>query len=253
MPGQKSIFGVGFMAAIPTGANPTPAVFGALQDVSVEFSGDLKRLHGNFKYALEQGMGKSTIDIKAAVGRIDPVFFNQTFFGMTVTTGEKRNVVNEPGTIPTTPFQITVANGATFAVDLGVYDRTTGKWMTRGATATATGIYAVNTATGVYTFNTADSGHNVLITYTYTASATGGTITGTNPLMGTQPVYALHLVNNFTGSGGTGYSWFNFPSVICPKLGFPMKLDDFTLPALEMSAVDDGGGNPFNISFTGPG
>lgn len=253
MAGLKSLFGVGYLAAIPTGANPTPAPFSVLQDVSVEFSRDQKPLYGSFQLPIELGAGKAKIDIKAANGRIDPVLFNQIYFGGTVAAGEKRNAVSEVGVVPTTPFQVTVANGATFAVDLGVVDVTSGKIMTRGATSTGANVYAVNTATGVYTFNTADAGHSVRITYTYTAASSGGTISGTNPLMGVAPIFALHLINSYTGTAGAGFSWINFPACQASKLGFPFKLDDFTLPAFDMQASDDGTGNPYNMSFTGPG
>ena len=35
------------------------------------------------------------------------------------------------------------------------------------------------------------------------------------------------------------------------KLAMPLKLDDFSLPQLDMSAQDDGSGNVFNYSMTG--
>lgn len=253
MAGNRSIFGVGYLAAIPTGANPTPVPFAALQDVSVEFSRDQKGLWGNFQIALELGAGKGKIEIKTSVGRVDPVLFNQVYFGATVTLGEKRSSIAETAAIPATPFQVTVANGATFAVDLGVYNVTTGKNMTRVASAPATGQYSLTVATGVYLFAAADTGQSVRITYTYNSTTTGGTIVGTNPLMGVAPIFGLHVPNTYTGTAGPGWSWLHFPACQASKLGFPLKLDDFTLPPFEIQATDDGTGNPYNMSFTGPG
>jgi hypothetical protein len=40
----QSVFSAGYLFAIPSGATPTPLVFGALQDVSVDFQFDNKQL-----------------------------------------------------------------------------------------------------------------------------------------------------------------------------------------------------------------
>ena len=57
----QSVFGVGFLFATPAGANATPMRFGALQDVSVDFSFDTKALYGSSQFALEQARGKGKI------------------------------------------------------------------------------------------------------------------------------------------------------------------------------------------------
>jgi hypothetical protein len=247
MPGSN--FGVGLLFTVPTTANPTPTNFGALQDVNVDFSFDEKQLHGSFQFALEQARGKGKATVKATIGRFDPVLFNQVMFGLTTSTGEKRNSAREAGSIPTTPFQITVANGATFAVDLGVYNVTQAKWMTRGATATGTGIYAVNVATGQYTFNTADTGNTVQFYYTYSAAGTGTTLTYTNQLMGAGAILALNLINYNPLTGK--YLNLTYPAVQCFKLSAPMKLDDYTQVGLDFAAQDDGAGNIFTWTMTG--
>ena len=82
----QSVFGVGFLFATPQGANPTPTRFGRLQDVGVDFSYDSKLLYGSNQYALEQARGKAKIELKAAVGVVDPALFNNVFFGLTTTT-----------------------------------------------------------------------------------------------------------------------------------------------------------------------
>src|ERR1700749_80806 len=122
----QSVFGAGFLFGIPSVANPTPVMFGAVQDTTVDFSFDLKQLYGQNQFALEQARGRGKIDIKSSVGRFDPNLFNQIYFGQTTTTGEVLNSISEAGTIPTTPYQITAANGATFKTDLGVYSTTLG-------------------------------------------------------------------------------------------------------------------------------
>lgn len=243
----QSVFGGGYLFGIPAGANPTPQVFGAVQDVNVDFGFDFKQLWGSSQFPLEQARAKGKIDIKAGMGRYDPGLFNQLFFGSTLTTGEKLSAIGETAAIPSTPFTVTVANAATFSTDLGVFNVNLGRFMARVASAPATGQYSVNTTTGVYTFAAADTGHAVKFYYTYGSASTGSTVTYTNQLMGSSPVFGLALVNSFRGKS----LYLTFPAVQSSKLSLPMKQDDFSLPSLDMSAQDDGSGNIFTYSMTG--
>lgn len=246
----QSVFGVGFLFATPSGANPTPTRFGRLQDVGVDFSYDSKLLYGSNQYALEQARGKAKIELKAAVGVVDPALFNNVFFGLATTAGETLNSIDEAATPSAGTF--TVANGGTFSQDLGVYNTVTGLWMSRVASAPAAGQYAVNTATGVYTTNAAQNGQLLRASYTYASSSTGTSLTVTNQPMGSSVIFSVQLVNKFRGADGVVRSlYLNFPAVQCPKLSMPLKLDDFTLPQLDMSAQDNGSGNVFNYSMTG--
>lgn len=247
----QSLFGVGFMFATPGAANPTVNRFGRLQDVSVDFSFDLKLLYGSNQFALEQARGKGKIDIKASIGVIDPTLFNTIFFGLTTTTGETLSSIDESATTATTTF--TVANAATYSADLGLYNTVTGLWMTRVASAPGAGAYSVNLGTGVYTIAAAQENQLLKVSYTYLSAATGKSLAFPNQIMGNEPAgFQLQLVNKFKGSDGlTRSMYLNFANVVCPKLSMPLKLDDFTLPGLEMSAQDDGTGNVFNYSMTG--
>lgn len=246
----QSTFGVGFLFATPQGTNPTPTRFGRLQDVSVDFSYDAKLLYGSNQYALEQARGKAKIDIKATVAVVDPALFNNIFFGLTTSTGETLNSVDEVQTTATTTF--TVTNAATFSQDLGVYNTVTGLFMTRVASAPAAGQYAVNVGTGVYTINAANENQKLLTSYTYASASTGKSLSFTNQLMGTNVTFSAQLVNKYKQQDGILRSLFlNFPAVVCPKLSMPLKLDDFVMPQLDMSAGDDGTGAVFNYSMTG--
>jgi hypothetical protein len=246
----QSVFGVGFLFATPSGTNPTPTRFGRLQDVAVDFSYDNKLLYGSNQYALEQARGKAKIELKATVGVVDPILFNNIYFGLTTAAGETLSSVDETATPSAGTF--TVANGGTFSQDLGVYNTVTGLWLTRVASAPSAGQYAVNTATGVYTTNTAQNGQSLRVSYTYASSSTGTSLAFTNQPMGAGVIFSVQLVNKFKGSDGVVRSlYLNFPAVQCPKLAMPLKLDDFTLPQLDMSAQDNGSGNVFNYSMTG--
>ena len=246
----QSVYSTGNLFGIPAGANPTPVRFATLQDVHIDASFDLKGLYGGYQFPVEQARGKAKLDIKATTGRIDPALFNQIFFGLPSTsTGEVLSSVDETWAIPTTPFQVTTTNSATWKTDLGVYDTTLGKYKTRVSNAPTTGQYSV--ALGVYTFAAADVGNNVKISYTYTSGSTGNTITQTNTLLGAGIIFGLQLVEYYKGSVGGKSMTLAFPAVQASKLSMPMKLDDFTLPTFDMSAQDDGSGNVFTWSITG--
>ena len=244
----QSIFSTGNLWGIPAGTNVTPVRFGTLQDVAVNFAFDLKKLYGGFQFPVEQARGKGTIDIKATLGRVDPILFNQVFFGLTNPTGEVLGSTDETATIATT---VTVANSATFATDLGVYNTILAKYLTRVASAPATGQYSV--AAGVYTFNATDvsGGGKVQISYTYASASTGSTITQTNTLLGSNVILGLQLTEYFKGAAGGKSVSMNFKAVQCNKLSLPLKLDDFTMPSLDMSAQDDGTGSVFTMTMTG--
>lgn len=241
---MQSRFGCGYLFGIPSGGSPI--MFAALQDVSVDFSQDLKTLHGSHKFAIEQAGGKAKIEGKATVGRIDPVLFNSIYFGGTLTTGGSLGSMSEAATIPaTSPYTVTAAQGASFRVDLGVYDILLGTFLTRVASAPTTGQYAVNETTGVYTFAAADTGRAVTLYYTYGATGTDiVTITGTNQTLGSVIDFKAVLQNSFKGK----QSVLTLNKCISTKLSMPFKQDDFLLPSFNFSAQDDGTGNVFSFS-----
>jgi hypothetical protein len=107
--------------------------FGALQDVSVDISFNLKELYGQDQFPLTIARGQGKIEGKAKFANLNGGMLNDLFFGQSNATGKKVPVSREPGTIPTTPFQVTVVNGATFAEDLGVVYTLTGLPLVRVA------------------------------------------------------------------------------------------------------------------------
>lgn len=244
----QSVFGAGFLFGIPQGANPTPVKFARLQDVATDFSYENKQLWGSQQYPVENARGKAKIDLKATTGVIDPALFNQIYFGLTLTTGETLNSVQEQATPSAGNF--TVANSATFSTDLGIYDTVAHQYLQRVASAPSAGQYAVSA--GVYTVNTGANGHLMLVDYTYASASTGQSLAFTNQPMGTNVVFRCTLVNKFKGSDGIVRSMYlNFPAVQANKLSMPAKLDDYTLPQFDMTVQDDGAGNIFNYSMTG--
>jgi hypothetical protein len=238
---------MGQLVATPVGGgNPLP--FGALQDVGVDISGDIKQLYGTKQFALDVARGKVKIDIKAKWGLIDPNIYNSIFFGQTVTTGETLAAFNEAGTVPgSTTYTVTAANGATFLNDLGVYYATTGAKLTQVAAGSeAVGKYSVS-AVGVYTFAAADANKAVLLNYTYGSTTTGNTLAVTNQLMGSIPSFQVILANTDKGKTQT----LVFYNCVASKLSMPFKQDDYEITEVDFMAQDDGTGRVFSWTATG--
>lgn len=237
------VFGTGQLFAMPLGGG-APLRIGALQDVSIDFSADMKTLYGQYQFPLDVARGKAKIEWKASTGNIDVAAFNQIYFGATQTSNnELIQVFNEAGTIPTTPFQITVANAANFQMDLGVYFVSTGLPLKQVASAPAAGQYSV-TAGGVYTFNTADSTKAVLINYLYQSTATGGVLTQNNTLMGTQPRLQLVASQNYNAQTFTLILY----AAAADKLSLPLKQDDYAISELSGQAFADSAQRVFKMT-----
>jgi len=242
-------FGAGKLIAVPTNlangsviANPTPVLLGSMQDISLDLSVDLKTLYGSKRYPIAVGQGKGKIEVKAKHAEIDGGVLGSLFFGKAAAAGIKAAVFDSAGTIPTTPFQITISppNTGTFVADLGVVFTATGVQLTRVASAPAANQYSVNTGTGVYTFNTADSTKAVQISYEYTSNATTGQVwTMTNDVMGYTPSFTLLLQNSYDGKNLV----CKLNRAVSGKLGVPLKSDDFAIYDFEAEAFADAAGN----------
>lgn len=229
------MFGTGQIYSTPVGGG-APMRLGALQDVSVEFSGDTKQLFGQYQFALDVARGKTKIEGKIGSGNIDVAAFNQLFFGGTLTNNsERKQAVNEAASVPATPgpYTVTVSNGATFYADLGVTLVSTGVALTYTSGAPADGEYSVNATTGVYTFNAAQEGDAIIINYLYTAAtANSGTLSITNNLMGSTPKFQLICSQVFNSKQFTLVLY----SCVADKLSMPLKQDDYTISEVSYSA-----------------
>jgi hypothetical protein len=220
-------------------ANPTPVQFGALQDVSVDFSADIKTLFGPNAYPLLAARGKSKISGKAKAAQINGALLNSLYFGYVTTAGIRADVFDTTGAnIPTTPFQITPTppSSGTWAQDLGVRNANAVP-LTRVASAPTTGQYSVSA--GVYTFAAADVGTTVYISYQYTAtSTTAPKIAISNVVMGAAPTFRADLSVPYGGKTLT-IVLFN---CVANKLSLATKLDDFTIPEFDFEAFADSSG-----------
>jgi hypothetical protein len=215
-------------------SNPTPVLFGTMQDVSVDMSFDLKQLYGQNQFPVALGRGKGKIDCKAHIASINGAMLNSIFFGQTLTSAGVSDFHDNTGTaIPGTPFAITptVPSSGTWAADLGVR-KADGTLMTRVASAPATGQYMVSA--GVYTFAAADTTIVVFIDYQYTfTSTTSKTSNVSNLLMGYAPAFRCDLLMPYGGKNLILTLYWCIGS----KLSLATKLDDFTVPEFDFAAA----------------
>lgn len=229
------MFGTGQLFATPVGGG-NPLRLGALQDVSVEFSGDIKQLYGQYQFPLDVARGKTKIEGKVGTANIDVAAFNTIFFGGSVTNNaEKKQVVNEAAAIPATPgpYTVIVANAADYFMDLGVNFVLTGAPLKQVSGAPAAGEYSVNASTGTYTFAAADQAKAILINYIYDATTAGsGSLVIGNSLMGSTPKFQLVMSQIYNGK----QFLLMLYSCTADKLSLPLKQDDYTISEISYQA-----------------
>lgn len=226
-------------------ANPTPTKFGALQDVSVDFGADIKKLHGSNAFPLLAVRGKQSITCKAKAAQMNGALINSIFFGLVPTAGILDTVIDVTGVTVATTVTPTVPGGGTWTQDLGVRNSVSVP-LTRVASGPITGQYSV--AAGVYTFAAADVGQTVYIDFEYTATSTSAKkIAIINPLMGAAPTFRADLSIKLNGKSLT----MILLNCVSTKLNFATKLDDFLIPEFDFEAyADASGANVGSIAFS---
>lgn len=243
MPSILKSFGAGIVTLAPSVTNPTPVQIATLKDISLDISYTEKELRGANAFPEDVARAGGKISGKAKSGRIHGCLLALLLTGATQSTGRVIPVANETGTIPTTPFTVTAANGATFDTDLGVIDLNTGLSMVRVASAPTTGQYSVNTTTGVYTFAAADTGHQVSLRYLYKNATIGTTLDYSNQLMGTAQQFEVTVFNSYAG----GDHGFRLYACTLPKLSLAYKSEDYTEVDLDFSAFANTAGKILSV------
>jgi len=244
-------FGAGSLWGLSVGGNqapnPTPILFGTLQDVSLDISGDVKQLYGQKQFPEAIARGKCKISGKAKYAWINSKQMNDLFFGQTLTSGMIKVQQNESNTIASGAVTIappsgTYLNDATRG-DQGVRYNATGLPLTKVPSAPAVGQYSVAVSTGVYSFNASENGTVVLISYMYTPTATGNQINVTNQLMGFAPTIQIVLESIYNNNQ------FNVVLYNClaSKLSFATKQEDFIIPELDFEAFANAAGKVLDI------
>lgn len=226
----------------------TPVQFGALQDVTADFSFDEKPLQGTNQFPILVARGTAKWSLKAKMGVISATLLNNLFFGQTQTTGQILPAINEAHTLAssTTTQTAYATNSSTFKSDEGVsYSGPLGLplTMTTG-TPSASGQYKVS-ASGLYTFSSTESAI-VWFNYLYTTS-TGEQITLSNQQLGTTPTFSCVFRNRDPNTGL--YTTLVVNKVTCSKLTLGSKTSDFTIPEMDFTIMDDGTGNIGTLSL----
>lgn len=227
-------FGSGALWGIKAGSNQTPARFGILQNCGVDFKANSKALYGTNQFPVAVARGAVSVTGKANLAQFTARFFNDIFFGSTSAATAATTIVvdNEAGTIPGTPYAITVSNSATWVTDLGVIYKATGLPLTRVASGPAAGQYSVSA--GVYTFAAADTTLLVKISYTYTASS-GATLTISNAAMGVAPTYKTVLSSPYNSQDMV----ITLNACVADGLSINTALEDFAKQDFSFSAFTD--------------
>ena len=178
-------------------ANPTPLTPALIQETSIDFKAGNKKLYGRNQWAVDVARGQIDATGKGKIGSTDPIFLNQVYFGMPVTSGSTvRQVINESHA-PGATVTIAPPTG-TFNENLGVINGTTGDPFIMIPSGTpAIGQYSVNASTGVYTFASGETATSVQISYKYNDPTSGSTIVISSQVNGYSPEFELNLFNTY--------------------------------------------------------
>jgi len=239
-------FGTGLMYATPNAGNlptnPSPVRL-LLQEISVEFKGDLKKLFTQYQMPIATARGKIDITGKAKIVDYDPDPINQVFWAQTIAAGIQIPVDQELQTPTGSGVSCFVTNNATFAQNNGVYysgGTSAGAVLLQLPTATAQGTltagqYTCNTTSGKYVFSTADNNTAMAISYTYTNATRGKTITLANQVMGYAPVCAVDMWGTFRNK----ILGIRLNSCTFGSWTYPSKLEDFWVSDVAFDANAD--------------
>lgn len=219
-------------------AVPTPRLLGTMQEVSIEFSGNIKELFGQNQFSEATARGQQKVTGKAKFASIKMDTYNDLYFNEAVRVGQNLVALNEIQTVDATAHTVT-AKKSGFLRNLGVVDGLTGQTLKRiASTATPqSGEYALDDATGVYMFHTDMDGKEVYLSYMYFDNANGKTITINNQPIGEAPSF----MGIFSGRFGGKETTLILNNCIASKLSLiTTKLEDFNIPEFDFAAsVDD--------------
>ena len=235
--GSGALIGVAEYDATGTAiaaADRQPVKLGAMQDVSVDISVDIKMLHGSKRFPLAAGQGKGKIEVKAKYADISGRAMGSLFYGKTPTNAIK-SITTVAGSVPAlSAYTVspTIPSSGTWVADLGVYNASTGAQLKRVASAPTTGQYSVSA--GTYTFAAADAGMAVLFDLEYSAASTTAELFNiTNDLMGITPSFGMYMQQKAPTGGKLTLCLYK---AVSSKLSLPFKADDFAVSDFEASA-----------------
>lgn len=247
----KPTFGAGRVFMTGNYTNPTPARALVPQSQSIDFKRKVETLFGEGQLAVEVGAGEMEVTGKVEFGKSNARVFADMIFGVTGTTGSYLEADKEAGTVPgSSTYVITVANAANFLFDLGVIDVTTGALMTcvaAGSEVAGVSYSVVTTGVnkGKYTFASGDASANKLMSYGYSSSSVGETVSLTNQLQGKTGAFtAVHVL-----PWGAQQDMYVLNNCIASSSGISSKQSSFGSTTLDYMAACDTTGKLGTATF----
>jgi len=233
--GTGVLIGTPNVGLLPT--NPQPTAYPVLQEVSVDFKGDLKGLYGQYQYSLDTLRGKIKVTGKGKMIVPTPDVLSQLFFGLNTSTGVNRPVFNESHA----PAASVNPTNVTANANLGVISGSTGETMelvTSGSPTVGQYKFTPYSATGptdaAYVFNAGETAATVLLSYTWPDTA-GVTLEMTNQLIGQAPQQSMALFNTYKGKL---YS-LTLNAVTLGSFSIPTKQEDHWMSDFDFEASAD--------------
>jgi hypothetical protein len=219
---------------------------GYCQSFSLDETGETKQLYGQNQYPLAAARGTIKATGKAVAAEVSGIALNSVFHGDSFATGmiipNWATAHPIPGSGPYT-ITITPPGPLTFDQDLGVVYATTGLPFQRVSSLTAVGQYT-NTG-GLYTFFSGDAAAAVLISYTTAGGTSGQTLTITNKLIGTAPIFQIDYATTLEGNA----YYLRIFQCVANKLSQSFKITDFMLPEIDFDIFANTSGNVYTASY----
>lgn len=234
--GTGVLIGTPNLGLLPT--NPQPTAYPVLQEVSVEFKGDLKGLYGQYQYSLDTLRGKIKVTGKGKMIVPTPDVLAQLFFGLDTSAGVNRPVFNETHA---TAASVGTTN-VTANTNLGVINGSTGnemKLILSGSPSVGQYKFTPYNSTGpvdaAYTFNASETAATVLLSYSWPDASNGVTLEMTNQLIGASPQQSMALFNTYKGKL---YSLI-LNAVMLGSFSIPTKQEDHWMSDFDFEAAAD--------------
>jgi hypothetical protein len=235
-------FAIGNCFVVPVGGNlptnPTPTIIPIIQDASVDMSGEVKELYGQYRAPVDTAPGNLKCSGKFTIGSTKLLSENNMIWADSLIAGIQAVPNLAGGDTQAISATVTAAHTTGF-VDLGVVFG--GINLTRVSASPAQGQYSVVASTGVYTFNAADVtlAGNVNLYYQYTpGTVIGQTLTIHNQIMGYGPVVSLYISESYQVASGVA-SGIYLPACRFTGIKNAMKRDDYLKPELDFAFYAD--------------
>ena len=235
-------FNSGLAYMIDGDTSPTPTNLKIVQSASVDLKATNKELFGQNIFPVAVGRAQIKVSGKLKFADYQPRQIRDFIAApnsSAMTAGQTLIANNEAHTVPaSSAYTISTTNSATFVLDLGVIYTATGIPLTNVASLTAAGQYTYSA--GVYTFYSGDASAAVQISYTYTSSGAGETVTLSNTLAGAANSFQCVMGSSYNGLQTNFLLYSCVPDDL--KL-YDSKIGDFSMPELSFSSFVNAAGN----------